>query len=317
MPTTHTAVNPVRSGLAKRFWQYLKERFPIQNHGLLILVFTFSVISYSLRLRGETSFISTGAFLGAIASNLVLFFVLRVMDEFKDAETDAAFRSHLPVPRGLIRLKELAIIAVIVAILHFVGLLVWFPEMMGLYLVVVGYLFLMRYEFFVGEWLTRRPVIYAWSHMLIIPLVDVFAAGFDWRMSGEFPHPGLGIFFLVSLFNGMVLEIGRKIRIPQDEAEGVITYSAQYGHGKALGMWALMLLGTFCFACWAGLFVEFSWVWFALLTVCFGAALAVGFRFYQSPTSKGAKAIERVSGIWALGMYLLLGAGPQLMSLLA
>jgi 4-hydroxybenzoate polyprenyltransferase len=47
-------------------------------------------------------------------------------------------------------------------------------------------------------------------------------------------HAAWNGFFWVSFFNGTVLEIGRKIRAPQDEEAGVETYSFLWGRGGAL-----------------------------------------------------------------------------------
>lgn len=298
--------------LPLRFWQYLKERFPLHQHGLLIVAFSFSAISYSIIVRGADGFIEPIAFVWAVFSNLSLFFLLRVFDEFKDAKDDAAYRSELPVPRGLITLRELATIASIWLGLHFIGQLMLFPQLLWMYAIVIGYMLLMRVEFFVPEWLKVRPMAYALSHMMIIPLVDVFASGFDWQLAGADAPVGMLFFFAVSFFNGMVLEIGRKIKIPADEKEGVTTYSSQYGVRRALRLWAAMLVVTFVL-CWlAGDYAGFDLIWKLLLCVPFLLSLLVGIRFWQDQTRKRAKAIEVISGIWALCMYVLLGAGPMI-----
>ncbi len=69
------------------------------------------------------------------------------------------------------------------------------------------------------------------SHMLILPLVDLYATACDWRVGGRAPAPpdGLAWFLVVSYLNGMVIEIGRKTRAPADEEHGVETYSALWG----------------------------------------------------------------------------------------
>ncbi len=59
--------------------------------------------------------------------------------------------------------------------------------------------------------------------MLIIPLVDVYASGLDWLLEGTDAPRGLLFFFAVSFMNGVVLEIGRKIRTPDQEKKGVST----------------------------------------------------------------------------------------------
>ncbi|MGZ5303365.1 MAG: hypothetical protein ACXWDO_04585, partial [Bacteroidia bacterium] len=165
---------------------------------------------------------------------------VRIFDEFKDKEDDAKFRSYLPVPRGLISFNELRNIGIITAILQIV-LHIWIlPKMLVLYAVVIGYLLLMGKEFFVSEWLKKNQVAYVISHMLIIPLVDTYASGWDWLREGVSAPFGLLFFFAVSYMNGIVLEIGRKIRTPEKEEPGVLSYTAMYGTNRATVYWILL-----------------------------------------------------------------------------
>ena len=71
------------------------------------------------------------------------------------------------------------------------------------------------------------------SHMVILPLVDLYATACDWRVAGlRARRRGLFWFLVVSYLNGIVIEIGRKTRAPADEEHGVDTYSALWGtHG--------------------------------------------------------------------------------------
>ena len=154
---------------------------------------------------------------------------MRIFDEFKDKEDDAKYRKHLPVPRGLISFRELNIMAGVVFVFLGVVIGIFQTPMFWLFAMVIGYLLLMRVEFFVPEWLKKQHILYIISHMVIIPLVDVYASGLDWHLAEESPHIGLAFFFAVSYMNGVVLEFGRKIRAPEDEAEGVVTYTALYG----------------------------------------------------------------------------------------
>ena len=50
-------------------------------------------------------------------------------------------------------------------------------------------------------------------------------------------HAGLGWFLAASFFNGIVIEVGRKVRAPQDEEPGVLTYSVAWGRPRALAVW--------------------------------------------------------------------------------
>src|ERR1700752_30506 len=213
-----------------RFFIYQKERFPFLGHGLLVASFSFSAIAYSRICRGAEGFVDLSTYLVGIFTTISLFFLVRVFDEFKDAEDDAKFRSHLPVPRGLISFKELAILGVIAACLQILANAYFFPKMLIMYFIVMGYLCLMGKEFFVGEWLKKHQFWYVVSHMMIIPLVDVYASGLDWILEGVPAPKGLLFFFAVSFMNGVVLEIGRKIRIP--EKEEFNTYSTMLGAPK-------------------------------------------------------------------------------------
>ena len=46
------------------------------------------------------------------------------------------------------------------------------------------YLALMTREFFAAAWLKRHPVVYMTSHMVILPLVDLYATACDWGVAG-------------------------------------------------------------------------------------------------------------------------------------
>ena len=226
----------------KRFYIYQKERFPFAGNIVLIGAFTFSALSYSRISRGVAGFVSLQTYLIGVLTTVTLFFLVRVFDEHKDAEDDALYRQELPVPRGLMQLKELKTAGIIAIIFQVVINLLFVPKMLILYLVAFAYLCLMGKEFFVGEWLKKHQMTYVFSHMLIIPLVDTYASGLDWLQEGAAPPRGLLFFFAVSFMNGIVLEFGRKIRTPEKEKAGVITYSGLYGPNKACMYWILSLL---------------------------------------------------------------------------
>jgi 4-hydroxybenzoate polyprenyltransferase len=99
-----------------RWWIYQRERFPLAAHGPLILAFSASAVSYSALLRGSSTAPSLRSFAVAFVVSLGSFLLLRIADEFKDQEEDAKYRPYRPVPRGLVRLRELAWIGVGVAV---------------------------------------------------------------------------------------------------------------------------------------------------------------------------------------------------------
>ena len=80
----------------RRFFIYQKERFPFLAHGLLVASFSFSAISYSRICRGAEGFVAWPTYLCGIFTTITLFFLVRIFDEFKDAEDDAIVFSFTP-----------------------------------------------------------------------------------------------------------------------------------------------------------------------------------------------------------------------------
>jgi UbiA prenyltransferase family len=301
-----------QTSLAARLFQYQKERFPLLKYAILVSVFTFSAISFSQALRGAPGFISFFDYAIGASMCLSLFALLRVSDEFKDAVDDAKFRPDLPVPRGLVSLAELGRVAWAIFGIEAALLLIFHPKMTLLWAIVLGWLALMRVEFFAVEWLRKHHFWYVASHMAIMPFVDFYASGLDWRLAGAGAAAGLWFFYAVSYFNGLVLEIGRKIRRPEDEREGVDTYSAMFGAKKAVQIWWACLLVTAALACAAIRYVNYPNWTLILLAIMLIISVLCGFLFLKNKTVATAKRVEDVAGLWTMMMYLLLGLGHYL-----
>ncbi|GGH16340.1 hypothetical protein FAZ19_05875 [Sphingobacterium alkalisoli] len=300
------------SSFAKRLWIYQKERFPFFGHGILVAAFSFSAISYSRICRGAEGFVDWTTFLVGVFTTISLFFLVRIFDEFKDAEDDARYRKELPVPRGLISLGELKMIGIVLAILQIVLNGLFFPKMLFLYVVVIFYLCLMGKEFFIPSWLKKHQFWYVVSHMFIIPLIDIYASGLDWLLAEVGAPHGLVFFFGVSYMNGIVLEIGRKIRSPQDEQTGVLTYSSMLGAGKAVKYWIAVLFVTLILSMAASYYAGYGWMAYAILGSIFLICCVPALLFLNGHVPKYAKAIEWSSAGWTIAMYLSLGGIPML-----
>jgi 4-hydroxybenzoate polyprenyltransferase len=300
----------------KRFFIYQKERFPFLVHGLLIAAFSFSAIAFSRLCRGVPGFISWPDYAACALTNITLFFLLRVSDEHKDKALDAAYRPYLPVPRGLVTLKELRVTGF--ALLLPVSLLniVYYPALLPFYFLALVYLLFMRYEFFAGTWLNQHQVAYIISHMVIIPLTDIYASSYDWKLHNAAPPLGLGFFFLVSYLNGIVLEIGRKLKTAEKEEPGVVSYTKLWGLQKAPWIWIALLALNFSAALAAAFYAGHSQSTFIVLGLLFLMACLPAVLFIRKPEPRWSRAIEGASVLWAFGMYLTLGGIPFLIQLL-
>ncbi|MFN0085424.1 MAG: UbiA family prenyltransferase [Blastocatellia bacterium] len=293
-----------------KWWTYQRERFPIFAHAPLIAAFSFSAVSYSFLLRGERGLPRAGAVIVAFVTSFLFFLQLRIADEFKDFEEDSRYRPYRPVPRGLVSLRELGVIGVAGAAIQLALALRMAPGLIVVLLLTWTYLALMSCEFFAREWLKSRPVTYMWTHMLIMPLIDLYATACDWLVAGA-PRPrGVFWFLAVSFFNGMVVEIGRKLRAPEDEEAGVETYTVVWGRTRAVLAWLGVLSMTAICAALAAREIDFVRPVAVLLLALLTAATAISLRFLHRPVRARAKLFEMMAGVWTLLMYLSLGAIP-------
>ena len=304
-----------------RWWIYQKERFPIFGHGPLIAAFSFSAVSFSYLLRDGKGLPSAASLVVAFITAFLCFLQLRIADEFKDFEEDSRFRPYRPVPRGLVSLRELGLAGIAGALIQ-LALALWLapPKISRnisfglpvLLLVLWLYLALMSKEFFIRDWIKARPFTYMWTHMLILPQIDFYATACDWMGAGVPAPSGLFWFLIVSFFNGIVIEIGRKLRAPTDEETGVETYTFLWGRSKAVLAWlAALALTAFC-AWQAARQIHFVVPVLSLLGVLLIVAAFIAWRFLREPVTQRAKPFELFSGIWTLLMYLSLGAVPLL-----
>lgn len=291
-----------------RWIAYQRERFPLAAHGPLVAAFSASAVCFSTLLRGRAAWPAPSALVVAFLTSLLFFLQLRIADEFKDAEDDARFRPYRPVPRGLVTLKELAVIGVAAAVAQ-LALALWLrASIVWLLALAWIYLVLMTREFFVPRWLKAHPVVYMTTHMAILPLIDLYATACDWWVAGlRRPPSGLYWFLIVSYLNGIVVEIGRKTRAAVDEEAGVETYSALWGAAGAIRAWLGAILLTALAAWQAARHVGTDTGMLALLAIVAAGAGVIAVRFLRSSASGSGKSIELMSGVWTLLMYLGLG----------
>jgi 4-hydroxybenzoate polyprenyltransferase len=296
-----------------RWITYQRERFPLAAHGPLVAAFSASAVCYSSLLRGEGTRPRASALVVAFVTSLLFFLQLRIADEFKDFEDDSKYRPYRAVPRGLVTLRELAWVGVGSGLIQ-LTLAIWLdPSLVWILALAWLYLALMTREFFVAHWLKRHPVLYMTSHMVILPLVDLYATACDWWVAGSRQPPrGLLWFLVVSYLNGLVVEIGRKTRVPADEEHGVDTYSALWGTAGAARAWLFMVLLTALAAWRAAAEIGTEGPMVILLAVLVIACATAALRVTRSDAPGAGTFVELMSGVWTVLMYLGLGAVPVL-----
>ncbi|TVV45398.1 UbiA family prenyltransferase [Thalassolituus sp. C2-1] len=293
--------------LLRRIRAWMDERFPFANALLFFILYlvTASVVRAS---QGEWFFNWSD-----IVSCLItwsLFLTIRIFDEHKDYELDVKNHPQRVLQSGritLTHLKGLGIIAVIAQLLWslFLGtdtLIVW--------AVMFVYLCLMGAEFFCGAWLEKRLLLYALSHMAIMPLIVLWLAAMAqpqlpvMQLLNSAP---LMAMMSLAFISGFCFEITRKTRGPEEERETVDSYSRILGvQGAANLVIALVcaMVVNQLVLLWL-LDVAVLVVYAVLLVLVLVLALKAVFKFKQSPHERGRENNEKAVALTMLLGYLV------------
>lgn len=296
-------------------WTYQKERFPLAKTAPILAVFSAASLCVSAELSGRT-LPHWPAFWAAFVVAMLLFFQMRVCDEYKDLDDDKRYRPSRPIPRGLVSLGTIVTLGLLSLPLTVGVAYLWHPPLLALVGMVWGWLTLMTLEFGVPRWLKARPVLYLVSHMAIMPLIDLLLTGFEWMPNGS-AALGLMLFLALSFINGCVLEIGRKLWAPENEITGVDTYSGLWGPKKATRIWCLAVLLSFALLLGVGLATGTLWISLILggagVAICLKAA--AGYR--RAPTPQAETRMDTIAGLWVFACYAIAGFAPFFMRLMS
>lgn len=305
-----TARPDTDASLLARLWTYQGERFPLIQTVPLLGAFSAASVTASARLAGRPlPDIST--YLAAFLIVMVFFWQMRALDEVKDADIDRRYRPERPIPRGLVSLRLILWLAGLAAIPAAAAAYALSPGVLILVLIAWAWLALMGVEFFVPAFLKKSPALYLISHMAIMPLIDLVLTGCEWVPAGSVPD-GIWTFLLMSFCNGCVIEFGRKIWAPEQEREGVETYSSSWGIPRSLSALAAMTGMAFLSLVICGFYLDRP----VLTTLC-GLVFLVPFLFglagfWKTPDGKRQKRLETLSGVWVLACYLIAAFTPVL-----
>ncbi|MCC3160439.1 UbiA family prenyltransferase [Hymenobacter sp. 15J16-1T3B] len=288
---------------SRAFWAYLQERFPPVNMALFAILF---LTVYAVARATQPAAAALAGFgpreaLGIVAV-ISFFFRLRVFDEIKDYAADAVNFPERVLQSGRVTLGQLQRLA-------WAGLLLeaaWSGWMGGATLLAwglaVGYSLVMRYEFFAPAWLRARLVLYALTHLLIMPLL----IGWVWAAYAAAPRftPPLLLLGLLSLLGGLAFEIARKIKPAPDERPGVDSYSRTLGYGGAMAAVLLVLLaGSAVQGYLLQLLQARAWP-FGLMGGLFVATAAAYGLSWRRPAARPLKVAELLVSLFMLTSYV-------------
>ena len=317
----------------KNFKIYLNERFPLGKNSFFVLIFTLSGYIYTSLLYNSkimylfTNGVKIGIFQYKIIALFIIIFMfflqLRITDEFKDYEEDLKYRAYRPVQRGIISLKTLGKIGIATVIIQIMLAHVIDPEIIYFMIFVWIYMFLMAKEFFIKKWLTKRILIYALSHVVImvfITLVIVEATQyivpkniFDVFILQRYKHNvdfALIPLFALNYLNGIVLEIGRKTRKADEEEHGVQTYSKLWGRKKAVIVLSLLFIIEYFFVILGLAHTYEKYFFFGGLTLLIILIVSIYFMVKFLKKDLSGKIVETVSGLWIIFSSMSMGLLP-------
>jgi 4-hydroxybenzoate polyprenyltransferase len=165
----------------------------------------------------------------------------------------------------------------------------------------------MSFEFGCRHWLKQRPIVYLLSHMLIMPIVDFYATTIDWITAKDSPSTNLVPFLIASFFNGIVIEIGRKIRLPTEEENGVETYSFLWGYKRATIIWLTVMGITFFFGIFAiHKISQTRWVYIPM-SLCYLFSIGYSYLHVFKTQDGKSKKFEMMAAVWTIVLYSSIG----------
>lgn len=240
------------------------------------------------------------------------FLMVRIVDEFKDYEEDCKYRPYRPVPRGLIKLKELKILFIICIILQLI-LTITCSQNGILYLIILWVFFaLMSKGFFIKKILDKHLLLEVTLDELILPIMILYLANFipqiylNYNSSADltiansiiFVDPNVWKILVMAYIISWIVEVARKIRCKEDEEEGVKTYTAILGIGKAMGL--IFVLETLLMLVQGTILGQKNYIWILALYIL---ANIPNILFAKKKTKKMAKLAELSANIYIAIVY--------------
>ncbi len=289
-----------------RFRAYLAERFPLFGHGLLIVSYCSSnqFLAQVLTTPGPVAYSHRSALIAVVM--LCTFFHLRVFDEHKDYADDCRFHPDRVLQRGLVTLRDLRRLGAAALLIEWLA--GWLLGPAALVAILAAQLFsvLMLKEFFVGAWLRRHFLVYAFSHMLIMPLLaQIVYSGATGRYFWQAP-PWFWVYACVGFFVTFNWEVSRKIRAPEEEVEGLDSYTKVFGtYGAAYVVLLVRVIDTGLVAL-VGRHIGLGGWFYAALVALFAVCLLGFFQYRLRTSPRTAKRMELYAGMYIVAFDLIL-----------
>jgi 4-hydroxybenzoate polyprenyltransferase len=288
---------------------WLNERFPLRNGLFFVLLYVTTVLVARMSVSATAVSLTARDVVG-VAALWSFFLVLRVFDEHKDFAADAIAHPDRILQRGFVTLPQLRLLGAS-AVAFQAAASLWFDGGIGTttlwWAAAMLWSVLMAREFFVSRWLRRHLVIYALSHMAVMLLLVGWVASIGdhaaWREPIVWSLGGL--VFLA----GLVFEVARKIRAPDDERPMADSYTRALGtRGAPALLAALGVAASLAAVLLVRRIAAPSMVGPVAVGVLTSLTVLAAARFAVRPTRRHAKLAEAVAGLSIIAAHAMVVA---------
>ena len=218
----------VTRAMLSRLRLYFAEMHPLPRNIFVGFLLCFELYFLTLLTNGHDGF-QVGAAEITVAFTLFAFLLnLRIADDFKDFQTDRELFPDRPLPSGRTRKSDL--IAVLVAVdTIVVALNLVLVRNHLFFALLVAYGVLMSVWFFQRYRIQPSLVLAVVTHNPVQLVMNLYVISFA---ATKYQIPLIGwnnaLILFTLYFPGLIWEIARKVRAPEDETD-YVTYSKLFG----------------------------------------------------------------------------------------
>ncbi len=211
-----------------RLHAYTSEMYPIVPRLFLGYLIFFEMYFLVLLTSGHAGF-QLGA--GEATAGFTIFaflFNLRIADDFKDFHTDSELFPNRPLPSGRTRKSDLVLVVIVLDAVTVTANLLFVRNYL-FFALLVAYGLLMSFWFFQRYRIQRSLPLALVTHNPVQLVMNAYVISFACQ---RYDLPLLSwnnLLILCTLyFPGLIWEIARKVRAPEDETD-YVTYSKLFG----------------------------------------------------------------------------------------
>jgi 4-hydroxybenzoate polyprenyltransferase len=235
----------------------------------------------------------------------MFYFKLRLYDEVKDYDLDCIINKNRPLPRGLLKHKDMYLGMFICILIEILTYLIFGRRSLPLLLVSITYSLFMYKEFFIPQLIRPHLTTYALSHTIVTGLLSFSIFSYLTNMGIESYFKFEFIMFSISnwmLFN--IFEFGRKTFSKSEERKDIDTYSSIFGKTGAILLVFSQVIISIVLILKMNIFNNLTT--YIFLTVLFLITLIISVLYVFSDRPLFGKSFRNMSSIYIIAFYIIL-----------